>query len=155
MIIAELLSLSNQNEINVEEFSRKTKLWLELFLSVYHTKHVTPYMHALVWHVLEFLNLYGTICPFTQQGLEKLNNKTIKDFFRSTNQRGIDALFQLVQKRNHIEYLEDMGCRRQVCFQTCNNCLQTNHNIKTCIAECDTCHHKPCCSPDHLKKVEG
>ena len=155
LVIAELLSSSNQHEINVEEFSMKTKSWLELFLTLYHTKHVTPYMHALVWHVPEFLSLYGTICPFTQQGLEKLNDKTTKDFFRSTNQRGIDALFQLVQKRNRMEHLEDMGFRRQAYSQSCSNCLQKNHNIKTCIVECDTCQHKPCCSPDHLKKVGG
>jgi hypothetical protein len=65
-------------------------------------------MHALVWHVPEFLHLYGTICPFTQQGLEKLNDKTTKDYFWSTNQRGIDALFQLVQKHYWMEYVEDI-----------------------------------------------
>lgn len=91
--IAEFLSSSNQDKIIVEDFSKRTKLWLDLFLSLYQTKHVTPYMHALVWHVPEFLHLYGTICPFTQQGLEKLKDKTTKDYFRSTNQRGIDALF--------------------------------------------------------------
>ena len=98
LAIAELSSSSNKDEIDIEEFSRETKVWLELFLSMYQTKHVTPYMHALVWHVPEFLRLFGSICPFTQQGLEKLNDKTTKDFFRSTNQRGVDALFQLVQK---------------------------------------------------------
>jgi hypothetical protein len=50
-------------------------------------------MHALLWHMPEFLELYGKMHSFTQQGLEKLNNKTMKNFFRSTNQQGIDALF--------------------------------------------------------------
>lgn len=153
--ISEILSSSNKNEINVEEFSRQTKSWLELFLTLYHTKHVTPYMHALVWHVPEFLNLYGTICPFTQQGLEKLNDKTTKDFFRATSQRGVDALFQLMQKRNCMEYLEDNGFRRQPCLHTCSNCLKNDHNKLTCTEECKTCHHKPFCSPHHIKKVEG
>lgn len=153
--IAGLLSSTNQNEISVQEFSNKTKLWLDLFLSLYQMKHVTPYMHALVWHVPEFLHLYNSICPFTQQGLEKLNDKTTKDFFRSTNQRGIDALFQLVQKRNRMEYLEDMGAKRVANVQRCNNCFNPGHNIKTCTAECNTCQHKPCCSPNHLKKLEG
>jgi hypothetical protein len=67
-------------------------------------------MHALVWHVPEFLSLSdGTICPFTQQGLEKLNDRTTKDYFRSRNQRGLDALFQLVQKHNRMEHLEDLA----------------------------------------------
>ena len=155
LAIAELLSSSNKDEINIEEFSRETKVWLELFLSMYQTKHVTPYMHALVWHVPEFLRLYGTICPFTQQGLEKLNDKTTKDFFRSTNRRGVDALFQLVQKRNRIEYLEDTGSKREASKQHCTNCFEPNHNIKSCSTECSKCQYKPCCSPDHLKKIEG
>ena len=155
LAIAELLSSSNKDEINIEEFSKETKVWLELFLSMYQTKHVTPYMHALVWHVPEFLRLYGTICPFTQQGLGKLNDKTTKDFFRSTNQRGVDALFQLVQKRNRIEHLEDTGSKREASKQHCTNCFEPNHNIKTCSTECSKCQYKPCCSPDHLKKIEG
>lgn len=153
--IAELLSSSNQDNINVEDFSKKTKLWFNLFLSLYQTKHVTPYTHALLWHVPEFLLLYGTICPFTQQGLEKLNDKTTKDYFRSTNQRGLDALFQLVQKQNRMEYLEDLGSKRQANMQCCSNCLKTGHNIKTCTAECNTCQYKPCCSPVHMTKLEG
>ena len=75
-----LLSSSNKNEINLGEFASTTKQWLELFLSIYQAKHVKPYMHAFVCHVPEFLGLYGTICPFTQQGLEKLNDRTTKDF---------------------------------------------------------------------------
>jgi hypothetical protein len=153
--IAELLSSSNQNEISIQDFENKTKLWLDLFLSLYQKKHVTPYMHALVWHVPEFLHLYKSICPFTQQGLEKLNDKTTKDFFRSTNQRGIDALFQLVQKRNRMEYLEDIGSKQEAIVQQCSNCFNPRHNIKTCTAECSTCQHKPCCSPNHLIKLEG
>lgn len=68
-------------------------------------------MHALVWHLPELIGLYGNITPFTQQGLEKLNNKTTKDYFRSTNQQGLDSLRQMLKKRNQMEYLEEPGCR--------------------------------------------
>lgn len=87
-------------------------------------------MHALVWHVPEFIQLYGSISPFTQQGLEKLNDKTTKDYFRSTNQRGLDSLIQIVNKRNRMEYLEDLGCQRDTRSITCSNCKQQGHNIK-------------------------
>ena len=161
LAIAELLSSSNKDEINIEEFSRETKVWLELFLYV-PDKACYP-LHACfgvacsrghVWCGM-VLRLYETICPFTQQGLEKLNDKTTKDFFRSTNQRGVGALFQLVQKRNRIEYLEDTGSKREASKQHCTNCFEPNHNIKTCSTECSKCQYKPCCSPDHLKKIEG
>ncbi|KAJ7391196.1 hypothetical protein OS493_019327 [Desmophyllum pertusum] len=55
----------------------------------------------------------GLSLTLQRQGLEKLNDKTTKDFFRSTNQRGLDALTQIVQKRNRMEHLEDLGCQRK------------------------------------------
>ena len=97
--ITETLSSAGP-QINKEYMHQKSKLFLDLFLSLYQTKHVTPYMHALTWHVPEFIELYGKISIFTQQGLEKLNDKTTKNFFRSTNQRGLDSLKQLVLKQN-------------------------------------------------------
>ena len=54
-------------------FKSEAHKWVELFCSIYQTKHVTPYIHALAMHVHEFLNLYGSLSKFSQQGLEKLN----------------------------------------------------------------------------------
>ena len=65
-------------QVSKEHIQQKSKSFLEQFLKIYETKHVTPYMHALVWHVPEFIELHGKISPFTQQGLEKLNDKTTK-----------------------------------------------------------------------------
>ena len=56
------------------------------------SKHVTPYMHALVAHLHEFLQIHGAIVPFTQQGLEKLNDVFTQQYFQSTNHREYDAL---------------------------------------------------------------
>ena len=70
-------------------------------------------MHLYGMYVPEFIELYGKISPFTQQGLEKLNDKTTKYFFRSTNQRELDSLKQIVLKRNRVEYLEDIWCQRE------------------------------------------
>ena len=69
-------------------------------------------MHTLVWHVSEFIQLYNSISSFIQQGLDTLNDKTTKDYFRSTNQRRLDSLKQIVSKRNRMEYSEDIGCQR-------------------------------------------
>lgn len=154
MSITDMLSSSNLNQ-SIEQFQQKSKAFMDQFLQLYHTKHVTPYMHALLWHVPEFLKLYGQICSFTQQGFEKLNDKTTKDFFRSTNQRGLDALTQIVQKRNRMEHLEDLGCQTKTRTFNCSNCAAQGHNILTCMSECNTCGFKPCCSPSHVMKSNG
>ena len=94
-------------------------------------------MHALVWHVPEFIlmyviQMYGCITPFTHQGL---NDKTTKDYFRSTNQRGLDSLRQIVQKRNRMEYIEDLGWLRGTKSVTCGNCNLEGHNTEICLSD--------------------
>ena len=48
-------------------------------------------MHAFRCHVQEFLQLYGNIANFTQQGLEKYNDIVSNDFFRSSNHKGVSS----------------------------------------------------------------
>ena len=40
---------------------------------------------------------------FTQQGLEKCNDVTTKQYQHSTNHHGLSALKQILEKRNQIE----------------------------------------------------
>ena len=82
------------------------KKWMSLLLTVYQTKHVTPYMH-LVSHIPQFLEMHGTLAPFSQQGLENLNDDLTKGYFRSTNHRNSDALKQMLLKLNRIEDVTD------------------------------------------------
>jgi len=72
----------NKEMCDADELSRKIKLWVNLFLCVYQTKDVTPYIHALLNHVPEFIRLHGNLISFTQpqQGLEKLNDVSTKEF---------------------------------------------------------------------------
>ena len=72
---------------------------------LFQTKHVTPYIHILVSHVPDFLRKYGSLAPFSQQGLEKLNDDLTKSFFSGTNHHDQNALQQMLQKLNHIEEL--------------------------------------------------
>ena len=88
------LKLDFTSEEGILELQRNIKSWFEHFLKVYQAKDVTPYMHALCYHVPEFLSLYQNIAYYTQQGLEKYNNRASKDFFRSTIHKGVDALKQ-------------------------------------------------------------
>ena len=91
-------------------------------------------MHALAMHIPEFLKTYGNLVQFTQQGMEKLNDQTTIDFARSTNHnfRNLDALKQLMEKQNRVEYLEDHGFQRTPRNLTCSHCREAGHNILTC-----------------------
>ena len=106
--------------------------WLTLFLSVYQTKHVTPYIHLLVHHIPEFLSLHGNLAPYSQQGLEKKNNIITKDYFKSTNHHHLDALKQILQKLNRLEILEDNQYARSKCTHVCSTCKEQGHNVRTC-----------------------
>ena len=65
---------------------------------------------AQPYHIPEFLKRYGTIAPFSQQGVEKLNDLITQDYFKSTNHR--DAVIQIMLKLNQLEELRDKGCVR-------------------------------------------
>ena len=69
----------------LDDFKESIDNWLKNFLGVYQTKNVTPYIHLLACHIPEFLKRYGSIAPFSQQGVEKLNDLVTQDYFRSTN----------------------------------------------------------------------
>jgi len=68
---------------------KKNYDWLRNFLDVYQATNVTPYVHLLSCHIPEFIKKYGTIAPFSQQGLEQLNDIITKDYYRSTNHRDV------------------------------------------------------------------
>ena len=72
----EPINYLNEPECNSVEFDCCAKTWVRLFTSFYQSKDVTPFMHAFAMHVSQFIDLYGNITMFTQQGLEKLNDLT-------------------------------------------------------------------------------
>ena len=143
----------NMDFTEVPEFKSKVDHWMQKFLVVYQTKDVTPYMHALVSHVPEFLKLYGNIEFFTQQGMEKYNDITSKNYFRSTNHQGVSAIKQLFLKRKRAQHLEAAGCEREKRDYCCSNCHAVGHTIKTCMAECKHCKFATHCA--HITKVNG
>ena len=113
----------------ITEFEKASKKWLTLFLLVYQTKHVMPYMHILVNHIPEFLDLCGSLACFSQ-GLEKLNDLLTNNYFRSTNHHSADVLHQLLMKLNRMEELQDSQHVKQQ--HHCRICKQSGHNARTC-----------------------
>lgn len=122
-LFSELNDSTDPNELRDD-----IKNWVKMFLKIYQTKNVTPYMHAFAFHVPEFMDKYGSICKFTQQGLEKLNDSTTQHFLRSTNHRSTEAYKQVMEKRNRLEQLEDDGFKRTLTSYHCSICGQSGHN---------------------------
>ena len=73
------LKLDYNAEDSVLALKAKIVSWFKDFLKLYQTKDVTPYMHALYSHVTQFLLLYHNIAHYTQQGMEKYNDRATKD----------------------------------------------------------------------------
>ena len=90
------LKLDYTTDDAISGLEDKIKKLFQKFLDLYQAKDVTPYMHALYAQVPEFLKLYQNLAYYTQQGMEKYNdtvNDTVsKDYFRSSNHRGVSAL---------------------------------------------------------------
>uniref|UniRef100_A0A1X7SJS9 DUF4218 domain-containing protein n=1 Tax=Amphimedon queenslandica TaxID=400682 RepID=A0A1X7SJS9_AMPQE len=119
-----------EEETVPEDFKEAAQSWVSLYLTIHQTKNVTPYIHALAMHVWEFIKLYGSLEPFSRQGLEKLNDFTTLHYMRGTNHRHTndEALRQLVLKRNRIEKLEDTGAKRVKRFLTPFLTVQVKRN---------------------------
>jgi len=91
-----------------EEIQRMTKNWLCNFLQFHFEKSVTPYIHVFCNHLHEFINIYGNINIFNLEGLEKLNDVSTIEFFKSSNrwiEKKSNFLIQMIQRRSRIDIL--------------------------------------------------
>ena len=130
-----LINKINEQNCDSVEIDIGTKSWVTSFISVYQSKDCTPYVHAFAMHTSEFIRLHGNIVSFTQQGLEKLNDVTTKQYQRATNHHNLSALKQILEKRNRIEILQDSGYEREKQLQVCSICKSSGHNKRTCKAQ--------------------
>lgn len=122
----------DKKETTFPEFEGVCRKWITNFLAVYHTRHVTPYMHLLIAHIPEFLKLYGSLAPYSQQGLEKLNDDITKIYYRGTNHHIKEALEQILLKRNRTEELAHQSCNRTKELHKCKLCGKSGHNARKC-----------------------
>ena len=103
--------LSNQD---IVQYKSRCQQWVIKFVAIYHSNAVTPYMyiHAMAQHAGDFIQLHGSLLAFTQQGLEKYNDITIKYYFQSTHHKGEQAPRQLMEKQNSIDHLCDSQAKQ-------------------------------------------
>ena len=75
--------------------------------------------YAFGAHVPEFIGIHGAIVPYTQQGLEKLNDSLTQFYYSGSNHRKAEALTQMLQKANRITHLSENDCQQMCSF--CKN----------------------------------
>ena len=80
-----------ENENLVLDVSEKSEELIEFFCSLggtrvgYNKFQVTPYMHALSYHVPVLIKNHKTFKQFTGQGVEKNSDDAKKNFFQKSN----------------------------------------------------------------------
>ena len=63
-----------------------------------------------------------------------------------------EALKQVLEKYNRIQYFKDQGLSSATRPVTCGNCGMANHYRLTCTEDCHKCGSRPYCG--HLVEVE-
>ena len=68
----EMYLLMNTEKPDSDVLKTEAEAWVTTYLTVYQTKNITPYIHAFAMHVHEFIRLYGSLQPYSQQALKSL-----------------------------------------------------------------------------------
>ena len=92
--------------IDLGALEMRLKRWLDFYIT--EQPKITPYIHAFVFHMIDFLIINPDLSSFNMQGLEKLNDFTKKYYFSQTNRKKTKYIRQLVEKRNRYEYFESL-----------------------------------------------
>jgi hypothetical protein len=110
------LSLKNyNNDSSILSIKEAIREWTEDYLYISkkenNSEKIFPYMHCLIFHYCEFLELHGNIHSFSTQPNEKLNDFFTQYFHKSTNKHNLDKSYlkQLLKKRNRIEFYNVKG----------------------------------------------
>lgn len=118
----------------LRSFGARIVAWLNLYYHVYSSLDVTLYMHVFATHAVDSIRTHGTLSKFSQQSFEKLNDRITQWYFKATNHHCHEALIQLMNKQNRIEYLEP-DCKREPKYVVaCGSCGEKGHNKHTCSA---------------------
>ena len=108
------IKLKNNSD-NIEDLKSRLVEWLETYTNLYPGE-ITPYIHAFVFHIPEFIEKHGNINLFNTQGLEKLNDIITKAYHCATNRNNSNKAYleQLVDKRCRLETFYIDGHERNI-----------------------------------------
>lgn len=106
---SELLDMVNKlqpTDLDINDLQEKAKNWATLMTSMagsgvgyLHETIITPYMHALVFHVPTMIRMHGSLRQFSGQGVEKKNDDFRRYFHRKINRWHACTSLLLVEKR--------------------------------------------------------
>ncbi len=75
---------------------------LNIFVDTYGIGNMTPYLHVTCLHLHEMHRKHGNLNYYATEGLEKLNDLSTKDFFRSTN-KSFTFIKQMLERDARLE----------------------------------------------------
>ncbi|PKY59999.1 hypothetical protein RhiirA4_483217 [Rhizophagus irregularis] len=111
--------------ISGDQFHQKARQWLKLFLTrsqgninspefvrgLYRPTDLTPYIHVLVYHVPEFIDIHRNIglLAFSCSGVEKKNHDHVLHFFQRTMKDGgsenqKSAIVEIMECENRFNF---------------------------------------------------
>jgi hypothetical protein len=76
---------SELTEDGKKKFRETTELLWKRYRNLYTEKHVTVYLHLLIFHAPDLMDRYGNLQKFSQQGMEALIGKTRTFYFTRAN----------------------------------------------------------------------
>ncbi|CAG8710687.1 1572_t:CDS:1, partial [Scutellospora calospora] len=116
----------HEYRINGYEFKKKVLAWINMFLTrstgnpnsptfskgLYRPNDITPYIHTLVYHISEFLNIHETfgINAFSCSPVEKKNHQHVSYFFQKTfndggnSEKRKSALVEIMEYENRTHF---------------------------------------------------
>lgn len=140
----EINSESNDSDFFLDIF-HKSKDFVNLFCSLgglrigYEQKRVTPYMHALVYHVPMFIKNHKNFKQFTGQGIEKNNDDAKKIYFQKSNKwdaaRDVLLLEHRQETLKHCEREKRQYCKRKTTYWEDGIIETRKKRMKACARE--------------------
>ncbi|EDO26542.1 predicted protein, partial [Nematostella vectensis] len=90
MVLTDALGANPGDEayLRADAFQEKARQWGTKFRKATFDEDVIPYIHVLVYHVPQFLEIHGTIHQFNCQTVEKKNHMQNKTFHRGSQKGG-------------------------------------------------------------------
>jgi hypothetical protein len=90
-ILYAIVTCTAPSQEMINGYFEKAQEWINMFISLrdkaigYKKANITPYMHAMVYHVPQFFEAFKTIKSFTGQGVERNNDIARTTVLRKSN----------------------------------------------------------------------
>ncbi|KAL9953844.1 hypothetical protein ACROYT_G041316 [Oculina patagonica] len=79
--------------IQPKDFQSHARNWGKFFMELIYDDDLTPYIHAFVYHVPQFLQMHGTLINFNCQPVEKKNHWQSQTFHRGSQKGGKNSKY--------------------------------------------------------------